>query len=499
MEPLGTITKYYPFLEREIQSTLDSLMKESSNYYDLVCRLAEHVLDNDVHQHLAHIAAAQAFWAHATEMLQAISKKYHGTPYIRIWGLSRGAKWMQFGADVPRRDFESEVDRVVEQSDEDWIVAEVYLSYAFHLMPSPVHETLESLDKVRVLIAENAHLRCFDALVCAIEGFVRGREPCPEEAIETLMRGLSIARESGDVLSELLAISFLAATKRNSDIIESGQLFEEAYALASDIGAPYIIAEVLNSASMVYETTGQLDLAIACQLEGLQAYSDGNDVVPHIILSRLYAKLGDGKRALEHINIAAIRKGDGAGCYFYLQRAYALILMDRLEEADDDIATAYSKLVRNDLEYDLAAYYRICGICEKAKGNLLNALDYLERAFEIDERLPRFFWGIETLFSLADVELSIELLSEHIDEAYPSGPWTTRLETQLRVHNFPGLLMRFALLKADFYQQTGQYLDARQVLSDALQLSDSDGARTFRFRIVEKINELNQLIKQPSL
>jgi tetratricopeptide (TPR) repeat protein len=249
----------------------------------------------------------------------------------------------------------------------------------------------------------------------------------------------------------------------------------------------------------VYEMTGQLDLAIACQLEGFRIYPADNVTIPHLILSRLYSKLSDGKKALEHVNLASIDLEDRSYPYFYIQRAHALILMNRLEEAENDLATAYSHVLRRDIEYYLGNYYHICGFYEQAKGNLLNALDFLERAFEIDERLHRFFWGIDTLFSLADVELSIKLLSRDRHEAYPSGPWTTKLETQLRVHNLPGLLMRFALLKADFYQKVEQYLDARQVLSEAAELSDSDGVRSFRLKIAEKLRELDHLIEKSSL
>lgn len=499
MQPLGTITKYYPFLEEEVQSALGSLMRESSNYYDFVSRLARHVLDNEVHPHLAHIAASQAFWSHATEMLQDISEKYHEAPYIRIWGISPGAEWRQFEADGLRRSLESELDRVVEHCNEDWIIAELYLFYAFHLTYSPAHKTLETLDKLRALIVRNARLRCFDALACAIEAPRRIRESCFEDVVEILMRGLSIAREFGDIVYELLVMTTLAWAKRDMNIVEAGQLIEEAYALASDIGIPYLIAEVLNDACMVYEMTGQLDLALACQLESFKVVTDGtNDTIPHLILSRIYAKLDNGKKALEHVNLASIDLGDRDYHYFHTRRAHALILMNRLEEAEDDIATAYSQVVRSDIESNLALYYQVCGIYEQAKGNLLNALDFLERAFEIDERLHRVFWGIDTLFYLADVELSIKLQSKDRHEAFPSGPWTTKLETQLRVHNLPGLLMHFALLKARFYQELEQYRDARHVLSDALELSDSDGVRSFRLKIAEKIKELDRLIGRPS-
>ena len=48
MKPMGTITKYYPFIDEESRSILDSLMEESSSYNDFVLRLSEVVLENEV-------------------------------------------------------------------------------------------------------------------------------------------------------------------------------------------------------------------------------------------------------------------------------------------------------------------------------------------------------------------------------------------------------------------------------------------------------------------
>jgi hypothetical protein len=36
MKPLGTITKYYPFIDEDLKAILNSLMDVSRSYYDLV-------------------------------------------------------------------------------------------------------------------------------------------------------------------------------------------------------------------------------------------------------------------------------------------------------------------------------------------------------------------------------------------------------------------------------------------------------------------------------
>ncbi|MHA2600821.1 MAG: hypothetical protein AM324_001645 [Candidatus Thorarchaeota archaeon SMTZ1-83] len=53
MKPLGTITKYYPFIDEDLKAILNSLMDVSRSYYDLVQRLCTFVLASDVPDELA--------------------------------------------------------------------------------------------------------------------------------------------------------------------------------------------------------------------------------------------------------------------------------------------------------------------------------------------------------------------------------------------------------------------------------------------------------------
>ena len=39
MKPIGTVTKYYPLVDDETRTALDSLMYESENFYDFLVQL----------------------------------------------------------------------------------------------------------------------------------------------------------------------------------------------------------------------------------------------------------------------------------------------------------------------------------------------------------------------------------------------------------------------------------------------------------------------------
>ena len=60
MEPLGSITVYFPFIDEETKNVLESIMEEAYNYYDFVKILTQRILETDLncasktHNLLAH-------------------------------------------------------------------------------------------------------------------------------------------------------------------------------------------------------------------------------------------------------------------------------------------------------------------------------------------------------------------------------------------------------------------------------------------------------------
>ena len=88
MKPLGTITKYYPFIEDESKSILDSLMEDSSSYFDFVQKLCDFAFENEVPVNVAFIAAMQAWWTGIEDAMRRIQEKYKDVPCIRPWGFA---------------------------------------------------------------------------------------------------------------------------------------------------------------------------------------------------------------------------------------------------------------------------------------------------------------------------------------------------------------------------------------------------------------------------
>ena len=118
-------------------------------------------------------------------------------------------------------------------------------------------------------------------------------------------------------------------------------LFEELYELAQELDVTYYICEVLNDSSHAFEAAGEYDLAISSIQEIISSEQEsGLAETNFIILSRNYAALGNGSKALEWINRGFEYLGQFVSPLMLLQKAWALALVNRLDEAEQALEDA---------------------------------------------------------------------------------------------------------------------------------------------------------------
>ncbi|MFX1262193.1 MAG: tetratricopeptide repeat protein [Promethearchaeota archaeon] len=494
MKPLGTITKYYPFIDEESKSMLNSLMDESSSYYDFMLELCEFVLENEVPIDVAYIAAMQAWWTRSGDTMSRIQQKYRDFPCIRPWGF-RYASTISDQARYHDAVVEA-IDRAIETSPPDWMLIEFYFLHSrFHLpIFGDIPSLLEPIEMAKVLIAANPLLRCFEPLICFIEGWAELREGHKENSIAIHQRGLELAEVDNDPVIAYENLSCLANATKFINIKKSQELWEEVYDSVQDLEVPSIIGEVLHDSALAFETAGEYDLAISSLLEYIDVGSVDDTVC--LTLSRIYATMGNGQKALEWIDRTFEYVGSLTFPTLYLRKAWALVLLNRLEEAERNLDTAHSLILKTGQEIRLARYYHVSGVLELARGDHSAAVDFLEKSYEI---MDRFQEGLYLNISLLDlVRAEISLADQSIDstESVTPGTWLTRLEKYARNRNLPGIRMQAALLKSEFYQKHGQLKDALGTLEDALDITDSLGVKTLRKMITDRIAELERLLKE---
>ncbi|MFX1607340.1 MAG: tetratricopeptide repeat protein, partial [Promethearchaeota archaeon] len=482
MKPMGTITKYYPFIDEESKSILKSLMDESSSYYDFVQHLCNLVLEKDASDTLVYIAAAQCWYADAGALRNAILDKYDSLatikPWTYYWGTHESYKYENCQAILQT------LDSALKPPSDNWIAAELLLAHAYNLALRP--EGTKLLSKASAILDRHPDLLCFKPLAYIAEGRVNYVEAKASDATAFTRKGYELARANSDAVYECLSILSLGEITMHKNPQESLDLFEQAYQIAQNLGVPVFTGEALSSAGLVYEALGEHDLAISSQLESLKEYDTyGNEII-FAILSRLYAALGDGQQSLEWADRSL---GDKEFYYGYLRRARALIVLNRLDEAEKSLIIANRKVLQTGNDSDLALYYFVSGLLDMARGEFANAMATLEQAYEILYPRESILYLNETLIALATVELALLLQSQNSNKAAP-GKWLSILENHARIFDMPGIAMQAALLRSEVFKMQDQLQDANETLRRAIELSDSPGVRTLRKRIAARMKEI---------
>jgi tetratricopeptide (TPR) repeat protein len=491
---MGTITKYYPFIDEETQSILNSLMDESSSYFDFVQRLANEVLEKEVPVNLAYLAAVQAWWAREVEIMSQIQARYNDVSCIRPWGYPHGE-----ASSDQLRYHDAVVEAIKEAMDislDDWMVTELHLLHTFFHWPihGDIPSYLEPLEKARSLVDTNPQLNCFESLICAFDGWAKYREGQPKDSLALAQRGQELAEVHDDTLYKYMNLGVEAVVHFNFNIPESLARYEELYDMVQVLEVPYLIAEVLNDSSLAFEAAGEYDLAISSHLEGIKILGEGD--TPYVVLSRIYCTLGDGLQALEFVKEASEYAGHLNNQVLFLRKAWALALLNRLEEAEQYLELVHPMVMESGSEGRLGHYYRISGVIELVRGNYLDAIDLLEKVMEISERGPNIISMNNALIDLTRAELLLANQSADSLESIRPGKWLSRLEKHAIEHDLPGIRMYAALFKSEFYQNHDQLKDAQATLLDALNITESLGVKTLRKKITDRIREMNQLLRE---
>jgi len=497
LKPVGTITKYYPFIDEETKSILDALMDEASSYYGFVGLLCQTVLENKVPVNLAYLAAVHAWWTRKKEVIELIHEKYKNVPYILPW------KYIPDMTSMDQELYHDEIVEIIEiameSSLEDWIATELHLLHSYFHYPylGDIPSLLEPLEKAKRIINTNPLLKCFESLLCTLEGWAKGTEGYVADSLDVLRKGHQLAEAHDDSLYRYLNLIIQEAFLLYINVKEAIELCEELYDLAQDLGVPYLIAEVLNDSSIAFESAGEYDLAISSHLE-VRKITGENDFTSQI-LSRVYASLGDYQRAFDEINHFIEKNPTRKIPVWYLRRARALALLNRINEAERDLETIHSKVMKSGSDFLLGAHYHVSGVIEITKGNYLAALDILEKCWEFYQRVPRVLNHNNILLDLARVELQLIENSVDASKTYTPGKWLRKLETHASERDLPGIRMQAALIKSEFYQKHGQLKDAIATLQDALNITDSPGVTTLRKRITSRIQEIDKQIRDAEM
>ncbi|MHA2042618.1 MAG: hypothetical protein ACW975_12235 [Candidatus Thorarchaeota archaeon] len=496
MKPLGTITMYFPFLNQETASEVESIMNQAENYYDFVLRLTDRACQDDAPWHLAYLAAIHSWRLSSTKAKEKLLERFSDDQIIKIWIMPQH-----------RLGFErlfAEIELAEEATDEDWILLELLCLKPWYARYYALDERLlfDPLERAEALLDSRSELQCFSALVHTVRSEISFmwtgiyQAQFFERAFDSHHKGKEFANKVDDQFQIYQLLWTCSSWIKTWDNEKALSLQEEAYGLAKKFGAPQKIAEAMTDMGRISEALGEFDLALECYQNSIETYGVPEMVLyrevldsPTFGISRVYCELGDGESGLEWIDTVFRILGPLAVDHpcLYAQRTEALALLRRYEEAASDLEISHRGALKSGGEgyvglSDLAAAY-----LEMAQGDPLTAIETVKPWYEFYSPTPAAIYNNRFLVALTRAEIAANLMGTQ-DE--PSEEWMHRLETHAKGKSLPGIIMLHALLKSDYLIDRGLKEEAYDILKDALMEEHSDTAKTLYDRILNKLEEL---------
>ncbi|MFX1273152.1 MAG: tetratricopeptide repeat protein [Promethearchaeota archaeon] len=490
MEPIGTITKYYPLLSDETRIVVQEIVEDSMTFYEFVSSLVEVANSYPMESEFACLALLQSVpypdsWQ---KMCTRCSESVATKPFALM-------RWDHMDP-IPKErqeEFHLSMEKAVSSEPFEWLLLVLYY-FAELVSTEPMRTKYH--DAQRALIKSRPNLHRFSDLLHRREAHLQRFEGDIEAALQSFDRAIEIASEYDDIISAAANLSLKANTIKEMDVHRALQLHDEAYSMIAnrltEFDATYMVA---NNIGLTYELMGEFDLALRFYQKDFELISrllDYPQSTLAMVVSRIYCALNMPQQALEWLQSRSpsLQFEDSL---LHSYTANALISLGRYDDAASHLVRANKLAVDSGIDYNVAQYLLARGKYEATHEEFDSASSSLQEAFELSN--PQFQLIVNyALIELVRVEIAAVVKSQMSGlNVHTSGPWMSRLEEHALERNFPGIRIQHALLKADYQVKIGEHDAAMQTLNEALSISDSPGVKTLRKRINERLEELEAI------
>ena len=473
MEPLGTITMYYPFVDDGTKTIMNEMMKRAFNYADFARMLADYVSNEDVSDPLPMIAMKHAQNLCDIESLNKISKRYGQNflvkPFFYLcYSCTHG---------IPQLDKAvTSSQEALERDLENWIQFEILdMKIRASLNQSSGGPEVENdLDAMRRLVSNNEDLDCYANIVHGLTAAQLWNEGHKQEALVEYEVAVESARRVDDRVNLAKLHRNIASLLRVSNPTKSRDLLMIAKDMFEELGLG--LWDTLTTLGRIHELRGEFNAAlehyheshISLEKRGSPTFSTS------LRIAAIYLMIEDGEAALEWANMALV-----AGSHSDPSKSSALhilaraqILLGEYEEASDNLDFMMNVALKSGFEHILASSYLVQGLLEKSQGDLKDADLSITRALETYERHSDQTGINDCLLRLAEIE--VESFSAN-DENRHVGSREKALPLLIdvaRTKDYPGILGLALLLKAELLIKQGRTEDAGELLREVHELAE---------------------------
>ncbi len=469
MEPIGTITSYFPHIDPETKEILSTIMHDSYNLRDFTHALTERVCNSESSDELVFFAVHFAALLFDFDCLDRIAKLYGKLDIIRP-NLFYGTAIQGHPEDLKK--VRDAIDEVLVSNPKGWLKLEMHM-IKFEAenaeYPKEVYDS-STLDTIEAMVAKEPDFdfiraRLYDSL--SIRGI---REGDNERALELNQMAIEKAENYNDINRLAHLYRTRAGIIQSSDRAESHRLLIQSRDLMKSMGDQGGYADVLFLLSKLESIRGKYDLAIEYNLECVKIWETIGMPIGMfaLTLSTLYNVTGDSDAGLEWGKMAESELASRPMMQprAILNQAWSEVLKRNLIEAEILLDSIQSSILKSGLESNLAWLYFVTSVIDSIEGDFASAASNVEESMDIYERtggLVSFFICLNhrALIEVTDPESGISLGNTN-----RVGPWLMLLEEKARSEDLPGILGLALLHKARWLSARGEGEEANNILSE---------------------------------
>ncbi len=495
MKPIGTITKYFRFIDSDTRSIIESIMASAYDYWGFVTELCRRASSKDSSDNLLFLAALHAANVRHIEGLELLWENHpnHALVSVFIARLSVLFRGSSSGHSLQQED----IDRIFSMPLDDWMAFQTY--YELCNYGGFVDFGLPFVDKalrsIKDLFQNNPLLDCYEPeflLACGIEHHHEGNHM---RSFEYCQSAYASAVQIDDQLVAADALHDMYWIK-DVDIVKAREVQSKAKAIYERLGNRTRVAEMVNVQGLIYFLCGEFNAAIDSYLEciHLRERAGLTSGVLAANIAWAYNEMecyGDafewGQMALATLETLPILFPNA-----YRVTATALVGLHRFDEALECLEKGRKiELAWGGQIFDTWEHV-ILGLIERAEGNISESILSFERALHAAETS-----GVQTFVnscSLRLAESEVEAYSLEKDEptSKDSESYVSRLEVRARERGYLGVLGLALLLKARLRIKQEETDDAARLIREVQGLAQQSGLRFLEDRIV-KLSDILEL------
>lgn len=495
MEPIGTVTNFYPFLTVDTRKIIETVLNSADGYDDFIEKIVDRALNQDKTTDLALFATIQSWISGNHEFFKKLRPRLLEDDILKPWS---------YHEDFAKKEsdgFPTAFKLAMSKTPAAWVQLHLHMMGAMYYNP-PIDREI-SLDKSIELIEKQAELECFSPEIIISKGWRKGTEGNLDEALKIFRDAKNIAEQFDDPIRASQAQYALAGRLKEIDVFKALEVMEETFRTFKSLGAQHWASKAAGRLGIFHTIIGEYDLAIEFyrEMERIQPQSLMGKIVIAGVLSRMYCDIDSPDEALEWIKYAlddeditpqglkSLVKLNNP--VYLLGVARTMLLLGDLETGSTLLNEANKQTLQHGDEVPLIKYNYVAGLFEIIAGNLDAGFQSMADALAEAERLNYQVFVNSILLSLTKAEARNYGGGGSIES---SGPWMTRLGIHAQERNYPGIRMQHALLKAEYQEKIGETEAAQLTLQDALTFTDSPGVKTMRKRILEKLEKLESSV-----